>query len=261
MQHGNCGQSSNRSHPKEFRQAVLERVKSRYGDLGPTLAAEPLGEDDGLCVHAETLRRGMGEAGLWRRARRRQPYRQRRERKAHFGELVPSDGSFHEWLEERGRRGGLMHMVDDATRTVSCQFSAEETIWAAVGVLRVWIEYYGVPRALYTDWKNVYGRAATEGEKCEGKVPLTQFGRMCGKLGIRIIAASSPQAKRARGTGAWHPSGPAGEETAAGRGGWLRRCQSLSGRALYRRAQPALRTAGGGGGRPGVLAGGGAGGE
>jgi hypothetical protein len=28
-----------------------------------------------------------------------------------------------------------------------------------------------------------------------GEVPVTQFGRMCQKLGIRIIAASSPQAK------------------------------------------------------------------
>ena len=195
LQHGNCGQSSNRSHPKKFRQAVLRQVRERYADFGPTLAAEHLGEEDGLAVHAETLRRWMGEAGLWRRARRRKPYRQRRERKAHFGELVQLDGSFHEWLEERGRRGCLMHMVDDASSTVSCQFSREETIWAAVGVLRVWIERYGVPRALYTDWKNVYVRAATEAEKCEGKVPLTQFGRMCGKLGIRIIAASSPQAK------------------------------------------------------------------
>ena len=195
LQHGNCGQSSNRSHPKKFRQAVLRQVRERYADFGPTLAAEHLGEEDGLAVHAETLRRWMGEAGLWRRARRRKPYRQRRERKAHFGELVQLDGSFHEWLEERGRRGCLMHMVDDASSTVSCQFSREETIWAAVGVLRVWIERYGVPRALYTDWKNVYVRAATEAEKCEGKVPLTQFGRMCGKLGVRIIAASSPQAK------------------------------------------------------------------
>jgi transposase len=195
LQHGNCGQGSNRAHAKKFRQAVLERVKSRYGDFGPTLAAEHLGEEDGLCVHAETLRRWMREAGLWRRARRRQPYRQRRERKAHFGELVQLDGSFHGWLEERGRRGCLMHMVDDATSTVSCQFSAEETIWAAVGILRVWIEYYGVPRALYTDWKNVYVRTATEAEQCAGQVPVTQFGRMCGKLGIRIIAASSPQAK------------------------------------------------------------------
>ena len=76
LQHGNCGQSSNRSHPKKFRQAVLERVTSRYGDFGPTLAAEHLAEEEGLGVHAETLRRWMGEAGLWRRARRRQPYRQ-----------------------------------------------------------------------------------------------------------------------------------------------------------------------------------------
>ena len=63
LPHGNCGQSSHRSHPKPFRQAVLERVKSRYGDFGSTLAAEHLGEEDGLCVHAETLRRWMGRPG------------------------------------------------------------------------------------------------------------------------------------------------------------------------------------------------------
>jgi hypothetical protein len=52
-----------------------------------------------------------------------------------------------------------------------------------------------VPRALYTDWKNVYRRKATPGEQLRGETPVTQFGRMCQKLGIRIIAASSPQAK------------------------------------------------------------------
>jgi hypothetical protein len=50
----------------------------------------------------------------------------------------------------------------------------------------------------------VYVRAATEAEQRAGQVPVTQFGRMCEKLGIRIIAASSPQAKgrveRAHGT-------------------------------------------------------------
>jgi len=40
-----------------------------------------------------------------------------------------------------------------------------------------------------------YVRPAGEREKQEGKAPLTQFGRMCAKLGIRIIAASWPQAK------------------------------------------------------------------
>ena len=105
LQHGNCGRHSNRAYAEEFRGAGLERVKSRYAHFGPTLAAEHLAEEDGLSVHAETLRRWMREAGLWRRARRRQPYRQRRERKAHFNELVQLDGSFHEWREERGRRG------------------------------------------------------------------------------------------------------------------------------------------------------------
>lgn len=132
---------------------------------------------------------------MWQRQRRRKPYRQRREAKAHFGELVQLDGSFHEWLEERGPRGCLRHMVDDATTEALECFSEEETIWAAVGVLRRWIEHYGVPRALYTDWKNVYVRPPNAEERASGEPAFTQFGRMCAKLGIGIIAASSPQAK------------------------------------------------------------------
>jgi transposase len=204
LQHGNCGRVSNRAYAAKYRAAVLTRVKARYQDFGPTLASEHLGSDDGLEVHAETLRRWLKEAGLWQRQRRRKPYRQRREAKAHFGELVQLDGSFHEWLEERGPRGCLMHMVDDATTKALGWFSAEETIWAAAGVLRRWIERYGVPQALYTDWKNVYVRSPNAGERMRGEPAVTQFGRMCAKLGIGIIAASSPQAKgrveRAHGT-------------------------------------------------------------
>ena len=72
---------------------------------------------------------------------------------------------------------------------------SRETIWAAVGVLTVWMEKYGVPRALYTDWKNVYVREPTAKELLHGKPGLTQFGRMCERLAIKIIAAGSPQAK------------------------------------------------------------------
>jgi len=204
LQHGNCGRVSNRAYEAKFRAAVLKQVQARYEDFGPTLAAEHLASDDGLEVHAETLRRWLKEAGVWQRHRRRKPYRQRREAKAHFGELVQLDGSFHEWLEERRPRGCLMHMVDDATRKALGWFSEEETIWAAAGVLRRWIERYGVPQALYTDWKNVYVRPPNAEERERGEPAVTQFGRMCAKLGIRIIAASSPQAKgrveRAHGT-------------------------------------------------------------
>src|SRR2546429_1943360 len=87
-----------------------------------------------------------------------------------------------------------MHMVDDATGTVLCQFSAGETTWAAAHLLRAWIERYGV-RALYTDWKNVYVRLPNVQERLRGEAAVTQFGQMCAKLGIGIIAASSPQAK------------------------------------------------------------------
>jgi hypothetical protein len=88
-----------------------------------------------------------------------------------------------------------MNMVDDATSTVETHLADEETIWAAARVLRQWIDKYGVPLALYTDWKNVYLREPTEKELLHGKVAVTQFGGMCQKLDIRIIAANSPQAK------------------------------------------------------------------
>jgi hypothetical protein len=154
-----------------------------------------LAEEDGIVMDHETLRRWMLTEHLWSRQRKRKKHCKRRERKEHFGELVQLDGSFHDWLEGRGPRGCLMDMVDDATSHTEARMGKEETIWAAAGVLRNWIEKYGVPRALYTDWKNVYIRPATPAEQLRGKVPVTQFGRMCQKLNIRIIAASSPQAK------------------------------------------------------------------
>jgi hypothetical protein len=105
------------------------------------------------------------------------------------------DGSFHEWYEQRGPKGCLMNLVDDATATTMAVMGVEETIWTAAGVLRGWIERYGVPVALYTDWKTVYVKEASEQQLLRGEVSVTQFGRMCERLGIRIIAANSPQAK------------------------------------------------------------------
>ena len=200
LKHGNAGRPSNRSKPRKLRRRVLNLIKEKYSGpeqerFGPTLAAEHLAEEDGVVMDHETLRRWMLAEGLWSRQRKRKKHCQRRERKSHFGELVQLDGSFHDWLERRGPRGCLMDMVDDATGRTQARMGKEETIWAAADVLRAWIGKYGVPRALYTDWKNVYKRKATPAEQLRGEAPVTQFGRMCQKLGIRIIAASSPQAK------------------------------------------------------------------
>lgn len=201
LRHRSVGRRSNRRKAAAFRRQVLARYRQKYaGDgthapFGPTLAAEPLREEDGLVVAPETLRRWLTAAGLWVRARDAPAHRRRRERKAHFGELVQLDGSFHAWLEDRGPDGCLMDMVDDATGTIGLRFESQETTWGAGRSLRAWIAHYGIPVALYTDWKNVYVRKPTEAELAAGEVPLTQFGRMCATLNLRIIAAHSPQAK------------------------------------------------------------------
>jgi len=199
LKHGNAGRKSNRARSMKERDKILKLVREKYGGdekrrFGPTLAAEHLASEDQLKVHPETLRRWMLAEGLWTKARKRKPHRSRRERRAHFGELVQLDGSFHEWYEH-APRACLMNMVDDATSRVEVYLGDEETIWAAARILRQWIDKHGVPLALYTDWKNVYVREPTAKEELHGKVPVTQFGRMCQKLDIRIIAANSPQAK------------------------------------------------------------------
>jgi hypothetical protein len=200
LKHRGAGRASNRAHEAKFRRKVLRLVREKYSGavgerFGPTLTTEHLESEDGVKVAVETLRQWMLAEGLWSRERKRRQHRKRRERKEHFGELVQMDGSFHAWLEERGPEGCLIDMVDDASNTTWAQLGEQETIWAVADALRAWIERYGVPLALYVDWKNLYKRPATPGERLRGEEPITQFGRMCAKLDIEVIAASSPQAK------------------------------------------------------------------
>jgi len=195
--HGNAGCVSNRAKPPKLRKKVIELVRRHYSGgpgerFGPTLASEHLAEEHGLQVDSETLRRWMLAEGLWTRERKRKRYRQRRLRRARFGELLQLDGSFHDWLEDRGPKGCLLNLVDDATGIALGAFAHDETTWAVANLVRAWVERYGVPRAIYTDGKSVYHAPP---EKEEVAPQLSQFGNMCGKLGIRLIAANSPQAK------------------------------------------------------------------
>jgi len=135
--------------------------------------------------------------GLWSQGRKRKQHRSRRERKEHFGEMVQLDGSFHEWLEKRGPQLCLMNRVDDATSRTLSQLQEQETTWAAADVYRAWVEKYGVPQWLYADWKNVYQRRPTEAEELAGTAPLTEFGRMCARLGT--LGSSEPVRRRPRG--------------------------------------------------------------
>ena len=194
--HQGRGRPSNRAKPNELKAAVLARYQERYGDFGPTLAAEKLALD-GYLVDHETLRNWLIKAGLWQKRRQRARHRSWRERRAHFGELVQMDGSHHKWFEERTSKCCLMNMVDDAQGTTLSWLAEEETIFAAMKLLWQWIELYGIPHSLYTDKKNVYVIDEKTREKAadSGEELFTQFGRACRQLGIKIITAHSPEAK------------------------------------------------------------------
>jgi len=196
--HRSRGQASNRGYKAAFRAEVVKRYEESYGayEMGPTLAAEKLAEAGRVLDH-ETLRRWLLEAGKWKKRRRRGRHRSRRARRAHFGELVQLDGSHHAWFGPEHPRACLLNLVDDATGTTLALLTEEETSEAAMQGVRQWIERYGIPRALYTDRKNVYvtDREPTLEEQLAGEEPRTAFGKACDKLGILIITAHSPQAK------------------------------------------------------------------
>jgi len=90
-----------------------------------------------------------------------------------------------------------MNMVDDATGHTMPLMAQAETTEAAMGLLWQWVKAHGIPKALYTDKKNVFvtDREPTLEEELAGQEPMTAFGNACAKLGIEIIAANSPQAK------------------------------------------------------------------
>jgi hypothetical protein len=194
--HRGRGRASNRAKDREARRRIIDRYQERYEDFGPTLAAEKLAKE-GYEVDHETLRRWLIKEKLWKKQRRRSPHRSWRERRAHFGELVQMDGSPHKWFEERAEICCLMNMVDDATGKTLGLLDEQETTAGAMTLLWQWIDKYGIPAALYTDRKNVYVPDEKTAAKAElsGQEALTQFGRACQSLGIRIIQAHSPQAK------------------------------------------------------------------
>jgi len=191
------GTPSNRRIPEALKRTVLETYAREYGDFGPTLAAEKLEERQGVRVNRETLRRWLREAHLWIGRRRLRHHRRRRERRAHFGELVQIDGSHHAWFEERAAPCCLMVMTDDATGRMAAHFAPEETTEAAFAALRQWIGRFGVPQALYADRKSVYfvQRPATVQESRRGSGARTDFSRACFRMNIEMIRAHSPQAK------------------------------------------------------------------
>jgi hypothetical protein len=191
------GRPSNRKLAAPLEQKILARVRHRYADFGPTLAAEHLAKD-GLLVSRETLRKWMIQRTLWRpRSKRVKAVHVWRERRAGFGELVMQDSSPFRWLEDRGPACQLIALIDDATSRIWARFAEHDSTEENLRTLGGWLRRYGRPLAHYTDRNSIFRttRAAALAEQLHGDPARTQFGRALNELGIEWIAAHSPQAK------------------------------------------------------------------
>lgn len=182
------GQASNAGFPESIRKRTLRLYREQFSDYGPTLFSEKLEEKHNILISHQTATRWLIQAGLWTGARKKRPHRKKRERRSAIGSLIQFDGSDHAWFEDRGKRCCLLVAIDDASNRVFARFALVED---TINVLSFWYEYiehFGIPAEVYTDFGSVY-------HDNNGKQRLTQCGRAMNTLGIKCIYAHSPQAK------------------------------------------------------------------
>jgi transposase len=196
--HQGRGRASNRQVAPQVRAAAVEALRARYPDFGPTLAAEKLGEYEGIVVSRETVRQWQIEEGLWEPRKSRLKHRKQRPRRQCFGELVQVDTSEHAWLEGRGEREPeLISMIDDATGRVYLRFVESDSTETNMRVLHGYIRKFGRPLAIYADKASHFkvNRPANLEEQLAGQEAQTQIQRALRELQIEHIVAHSPQAK------------------------------------------------------------------
>ena len=189
--HRSRGRPSNRRMPEHERQKILNVYRNEFPDFGPTLASEKLFELHEICVHPETLRIMLLEAGLWVKKRKRSKHRKWRPRKEHFGELVQLDGSHHDWFEGRGNKCCLIGFIDDATGSIWCRFAKNESHESVMQATRGFCQKHGKPLAMYTDRGGVF---KVNINNPDGELK-TQYERALSELDVKVVHARSPQAK------------------------------------------------------------------
>ena len=202
--HGLRGRRSNRRFSEERRGEVIGILAQEvYRGFGPTLASEYLAKKHGLEMGREAVRQLMMGAGLWRSRRQKvEAVHVWRERRSCRGELLQWDTSTHEWLEGRGERMYLIHMIDDASSELTARFVRSDSTAENMRLLWAYLEHNGRPGAFYTDKASLF-RTAPKVPRDQKQLPRderdplppTQIGRALQELGIVWIAAHSPQAK------------------------------------------------------------------
>ncbi len=197
--HGNRGRPSSHRLTDHVRHAVLTLAEGVCRDYNDQHLTEVLQEEHGLQVSRASVRRIRRSAGLAspHKYRRRKGHL-RRERYPQFGMLFQIDASHHAWLEDRGPHLALVAAIDDATnQVVGAVFREHEDAAGYFLLLQAIAAHTGLPLALYADRHTIFQSPSkpTLEQELAGISPQSQFGQLTTRLGIRLIAAHSPQAK------------------------------------------------------------------
>lgn len=195
--HRGRGKKPHNMYSDRFKSRVINLYQTKYIGFGPTLASEKMIEDDNLKINDETLRLWLKKEGLWTRKRKHVVYRERRVRRAQFGDLLQIDGSIHDWFL-KDKHDCLLNMVDDATGITFALLDTGETTQILLTCLKKWIEKYGIPKSVYVDLKSVYvgtKQLQNSYEDTNEYDGFSVFQQVCKALDIQIIKAYSPQAK------------------------------------------------------------------
>jgi hypothetical protein len=199
LMHGLYGKESNRSIDAAFREKVTKLYREKYLGFNYEHASEILFERDNIKVNPNTLRDWLLKAKLTKYKSKKPKKYMRRIPKPCFNDMLQLDGTFDDFLGN-GQMLCLMHLVDDATKTSLAYLYDAECTQSALDILFKWCSKYGIPESIYSDRHGTYKvndrRPITVEEELEGKeIRLTEFGKVCNKLGIKQIYAYSPQAK------------------------------------------------------------------
>jgi transposase len=188
----------------EVLQQVLRLYREQYFDFNVRHFHEKLVAEHGIGLSYTWVKTALQEAGLVARRKKRGTHRKRRPRRALPGMLLHIDASQHAWFNDE-RQDELIVILDDATSEIYyAQLVEAESTRSILRALREVVETRGVFCSLYSDRAGHFFTTPRVGEKVDKTRP-TQIGRALQELGIKMIAAYSPQARgrSERNFGTW----------------------------------------------------------
>src|SRR2546423_979372 len=199
---GRQGLRDRRIGKPSSRRAVVEEIlrmlglyEERYSGFTVKHFHEQLHKRHHYKLGYTVTRLALQGAGLVRPAPRRSAHRKKRPRRPMVGMMLHQDASRFAWLPDDDRQYDLVVTLDDATSAVYSGFLvAEEGTASSFRALSEVLDRHGLFCELYTDRGSHYFHTPKAGEAVSKSVQ-TQVGRALAQLGIRHIAAYSPEAR------------------------------------------------------------------